>query len=175
MEQATEIQAPESQCQIKVLKELVQQIKPESESNQEPEDPYVSTRMPFADLSQQSMIPKDMGSCNRRYIHEAEVDMRPKILHRPPEAKAPRGRAKIKDRDANFNLQNSPPEGFPTKLDLQDAFNNILTYKEFDRTPWNGGQHQVADDTRTIRTKEPSSVSFELMEIDSDADETGNP
>ncbi|OMJ18480.1 hypothetical protein AYI70_g5335 [Smittium culicis] len=50
MEQIAEIQAPASQDQVKVLTELVQQLLRKNEKNQEPEDPYVTTRAPVTDL-----------------------------------------------------------------------------------------------------------------------------
>ncbi|OMJ14369.1 hypothetical protein AYI69_g8627, partial [Smittium culicis] len=45
-------QAPGSQDQVKELAELVQQLLREKERNQEPEDPYITTRIPVKDLTE---------------------------------------------------------------------------------------------------------------------------
>ncbi|OMJ18248.1 hypothetical protein AYI70_g5460 [Smittium culicis] len=51
MEQKNEALAPASQDQVNSLTEMVQKLLREKEINQEPEDPYVTRRIPVTDLS----------------------------------------------------------------------------------------------------------------------------
>ncbi|OMJ12839.1 hypothetical protein AYI69_g9248 [Smittium culicis] len=79
MEQIAETQAPAIQNQVKVLNELVQQLLRENERNQEPENPYVTTRIPVTDLTDYSELTEALPSIEEYFFHSPITEQERKI------------------------------------------------------------------------------------------------
>ncbi|OMJ07777.1 hypothetical protein AYI70_g10859 [Smittium culicis] len=85
MEQVTENQAPAGQDQIKILTELVQQLLRERECKQEPEDPYVSTRIPVTDFSVYSELTEALPSIGENFFQTPLTEEERKVaIHSCP-------------------------------------------------------------------------------------------
>ncbi|OMJ23569.1 hypothetical protein AYI69_g4923, partial [Smittium culicis] len=85
MEQIAETQAPASQDQVKVLTELVQQLLREKERNQEPEDPYVTTRIPVTDLTAYPELTEALPSIEEDFFRSPLTEEERKIaIHSCP-------------------------------------------------------------------------------------------
>ncbi|OMJ19377.1 hypothetical protein AYI69_g6643 [Smittium culicis] len=85
MEQIAETQAPASQDQVKVLTELVQQLLREKERNQEPEDPYFTTRIPVTDLKAYPELTEVLPSIEEDLLHSPLTEEKRKIaIHSCP-------------------------------------------------------------------------------------------
>ncbi|OMJ16698.1 hypothetical protein AYI69_g7733 [Smittium culicis] len=85
MEQIAETQAPASQDQVKVLTELVQQLLREKERNQEPEDPYFTTRIPVTDLTAYPELTEVLPSIEEDFLRSPLTEEERKIaIHSCP-------------------------------------------------------------------------------------------
>ncbi|OMJ12332.1 hypothetical protein AYI69_g9446, partial [Smittium culicis] len=79
MEKIAEAQAPASQDQVKVLTELVQQLLRKKERNQEPEDPYDTTRIPVTDLKAYPKLTEALPSIEEDFLHSPLTEEERKI------------------------------------------------------------------------------------------------
>ncbi|OMJ22129.1 hypothetical protein AYI70_g3061 [Smittium culicis] len=79
MEQIAELQSPAIQDQVKVLTKLVQQLLRKNERNQEPEDPYVTTRTPVTDLTAYSELTEALPSIKKDFFRSPLTEEERKI------------------------------------------------------------------------------------------------
>ncbi|OMJ18003.1 hypothetical protein AYI70_g5622 [Smittium culicis] len=62
-------QKPMSQDQVKELKDMVKELQRDKERNAEPEDPYVTTRIPLTDLAVYSELIEALPSIEKDFFH----------------------------------------------------------------------------------------------------------
>ncbi|OMJ24352.1 hypothetical protein AYI70_g1639 [Smittium culicis] len=61
-------QKPMSQDQVKELKDMVKELQRDKERNAEPEDPYVTTRIPLTDLAVYSELIEALPSIEKDFF-----------------------------------------------------------------------------------------------------------